>query len=219
MIDEILKKHEKELYNIKHVYYNNNNNSDLLFVSFAGKVNFYVNSTWFYNNNEIKAHFLFLKNDPFYDTYSNINYQKIISYYIHHYKIKNIITYGLSMGAVASLYYGILFKAQLIISIDPHPINFVMNKLYKLIEDTHFNFEKIYINYTFSDKNTATNIPNHTNNIIQKLMLKNILLTIQPFVSNKHLDFVTSKKYLNEIILKFLCLKVEKYKKKLPTLI
>lgn len=218
MINDILKKHEKELYNIKHIYYNNST-SDLLFISFAGKVNFYVNSTWFYNNSEIKAHFLFLKNDPFYDTYSNNNYRKVISYYIHHYQIKNIITYGLSMGAVASLYYGILFKAQLIISIDPHPINFVMNNLYKLIDETYFNFEKIYINYTFSDKNTPTNIPIHTNNIIQKLMLKNILLTIQPFVSNKHLDFITSKKYLNEIILKFLGLKVEKYRKKLPTLI
>jgi hypothetical protein len=123
------------------------------------------------------------------------------------------------MGGIASIYYGLLFKAKLIISIDPHPINYDINQLYSLIDKTTFNYEKIYINYTFYDKNTKNNIPAHTNTIIQKLLLKNVLLTIQPYISKIHLDFITSKEYLYEIINKFVMINVIKYKKKLHTII
>ena len=218
MINDILKKHEIELYNKKHIFYNNSNN-DTLFIAFAGKVDFYVNSTWFYNNDKVKGHFLFLKNDPDYNTYTDKSYKSLIQYYIIKYKIKNVITYGLSMGGIASIYYGLLFKAKLIISIDPHPINYDINQLYELIDKTKFNYEKIYINYTFYDKNTKNNIPAHTNIIIQKLMLKNVLLTVQPYISKIHLDFITSKEYLYEIINKFVMINVIKYKKKLTTII
>ena len=118
------------------------------------------------------------------------------------------------MGGISSIYYGILFKAKLIISIDPHPINYDINKLYDLIDKTNFNFEKVYLNYTFYDKNTKNNIPNHTNIIIQKLMLKNVLLTIQPYISKVHLDFITSKEYLFDLVNKFTMISVDKYKKK-----
>ena len=217
MIDDILKNHEFTLYKQKHIFFNNQNN-DTLFISFAGKVNFYVNSTWFYKNDKVKGNFLFFKNDPNYNTYDDRSFKNIIQYYIIKYKIKKIITYGLSMGGIASLYYGILFNANLIISIDPHPINYDINKLYKLIDQKKFNFEKIYLNYTFYDTNTKNNIPNHTNIIIQKLMLKNVLLTIQPYISKIHLDFITSKDYLYEIINKFTILNVSKYKKSLTDL-
>lgn len=218
MINDILNNHEHELYNKKHIFYNNSDNNTL-FIAFAGKVDFYVNSTWFYKNDKVKGHFLFLKNNPDYNTFDDKSYKNIIQYYIIRYKIKNIITYGLSMGGVASIYYGILFKAKLIISIDPHPINYDMNQLYCLIDNTTFNYEKIYLNYTFYDKNTKNNIPNHTNIIIQKLLLKNVLLTIQPYISKIHLDFITSKDYLYEIINKFIMINVNKYKHKLHTVI
>jgi len=217
MINDILKNHEFTLYKQKHIFFNNQNN-DTLFISFAGKVNFYVNSTWFYKNDKVKGNFLFFKNDPNYNTYDDRSFKNIIQYYIIKYKIKKIITYGLSMGGIASLYYGILFNANLIISIDPHPINYDINKLYKLIDQKKFNFEKIYLNYTFYDTNTKNNIPNHTNIIIQKLMLKNVLLTIQPYISKIHLDFITSKDYLYEIINKFTILNVGKYNKPLTDL-
>jgi hypothetical protein len=231
MIDEILTKHTHIQYNIEHLFFNNNNdvNNNRLFISFAGKVNFYVNPTWFYYNKKVVGNFLFLKNDNEYNTYSNDAYQNIIQYYIKKYNITTLISYGLSMGGIASLYYGIIFKANLIISIDPHPIQYSMNKLYQLIEKTEFNYEKIYINYTFnkiysksdskSDSNSSLHIPIHTEKIIQKLLHKNVLLTIQPYISSSHLDFVISKQYLNDIIIKFLSLKVEKYNKPLTTLI
>ena len=218
MINDILKKHELELYNKKHIFYNNSDNETLI-IGFSGKVDFYVNSTWFYNNDKVKGHFLFLKNDPDYNTYTDKSYESIIQYYITKYNIKDIITYGLSMGGIANIYYGILFKAKLMISIDPHPINYNINQLYSLIDDTNFNYEKIYINYTFYDKNTKNNIPNHTNIIIQKLLLKNVLLTIQPYISKIHLDFITSKEYLYEIINKFNMINVTKYTDKLHTVI
>ncbi len=217
MINDILKKHELILFNKKHIYYGNCNNNRL-FISFAGKVDFYVNSTWFYNNNKVKGHFLFFKNDPDFNTYKDKSYKSIIQYYIVKYNIKNIITYGLSMGGIASIYYGILFKAKLMISIDPHPINFDVKQLYDLIDKTNFKFEKIYLNYTFYDAKTKNNIPNHTNIIIQKLMLKNVLLTIQPYISKIHLDFITSKEYLYDIINKFIMINVSNYHKKINTL-
>tara|TARA_B100000214_G_scaffold258741_1_gene190904 strand:+ start:22 stop:678 length:657 start_codon:yes stop_codon:yes gene_type:complete len=218
MINDILKKHELELYNKKHIFYNNSDN-DTLFIGFSGKVDFYVNSTWFYNNDKVKGHFLFLKNDPNFNTYTDESYKSVIQYYITKYNIKNVITYGLSMGGIASIYYGLLFKAKLIISIDPHPINYDINELYSLIDKTTFEYEKIYLNYTFYDKNTKNNIPNHTNIIIQKLLLKNVLLTIQPYISKIHLDFITSKEYLYEIINKFNMINVKKYKNKLNTIV
>ena len=51
------------------------------------------------------------------------------------------------------------------------------------------------------------------------LLLKNVLLTIQPYISKIHLDFITSKEYLYEIINKFVMINVIKYKKKLHTII
>ena len=197
---EQIKKFEYSRYNIKHIFYNNNKKNDTLFISFAGKVDFYVNSTWFYKNDKINANFLFLKNDDNYDTYQNNNYLNLINYYISKYDIKKIITYGLSMGGIASIYYGVLLKADLIISIDPHPINYNIHTLYNLIDKTNFNFQKIFINYTFYDNSTKNNIPNHTNIIIEKLLLKNIFLTIQPYVCTKHLSFIPSKEYLINII-------------------
>ena len=221
MIDEILKKHSKNIYNIEHLFFNNNNdvNNNRLFISFAGKVNFYVNPTWFYYNKKVVGNFLFLKNDNEYNTYSDDAYQKIIQYYKEKYEITTLISYGLSMGGIASLYYGIIFKANLTISIDPHPIQYSMDNLYNLIEKTEFNYEKIYINYTFNQIDSSLHIPIHTEQIIQKLLHKNILLTIQPYISSSHLDFVISKQYLNDIIIKFLSLKVEKYNKPLSKLI
>ena len=97
-------------------------------------------------------------------------------------------------------------------------IIFDFNELYKILieikKHINFNFEKVYLNYTFYDKNTKNNIPNHTNIIIQKLMLKNVLLTIQPYISKVHLDFITSKEYLFDLVNKFTMISVDKYKKK-----
>ena len=71
----------------------------------------------------------------------------------------------------------------------------------------------------FTIKIQKNNIPAHTNIIIQKLLLKNVLLTVQPYISKIHLDFITSKEYLYEIINKFVMINVVKYKKKLTTII
>jgi hypothetical protein len=211
MIEEILSKHETTLENVKHVFYNNYTN-DTLFISFAGKIDRYVSVTWFYNQYDFLGNFLFLKNDENYNTYNDAKYEKIIKYYINKYNIKNIITYGPSMGGIASISYGLKLNASLIISIDPNPINYDYNILLDQIRRYENNYDyknKIYINYTFI--NDFYTIPIWTEEIIRELKLKNIILTIQPFRSTEHLSFIPSKEYLIDIIKTNNCLTVKNY--------
>lgn len=201
MIHEILQKYEFTLENVKHVFYSNCNNNTL-FISFAGKIDKYVSSTWFYNQTDFLGNFLFLKNDEEnYNTYSDDKYSRLIQHYINHFKITNLITYGPSMGGIASIVYGLKFNANVIISIDPNPVNYDINKLLDIIKTYPDNYDfknKIYLNYTFiNDFNT---IPPWTEAIIKQLILKNMILTIQPFRSVEHLAFIPSKEYLTTII-------------------
>jgi len=219
MIHEILQKYEVTIENIKHVYYRNyttdsdSPHSKTLFISFAGKIDKYVSSTWFYNQNQFVGNFLFLKNDEEnYNSYSDDKFYRLIKYYIDHFQITKLITYGPSMGGIASLVYGLKFNADIIIAIDPNPINYDYNNLLNLIQTypDNYNFKnKIYINYTFiNDFNT---IPIWTELIIKQLQLKNILLFIQPFRSIEHLSFIPSKEYLISIIDQLFPLKVTNY--------
>jgi hypothetical protein len=211
MIEEILSKHETTLENVKHVFYSNYTN-DTLFISFAGKVDRYVSVTWFYNQYDFLGNFLFLKNDENYNTYDDVKYEKLIKYYINKYNIKNIITYGPSMGGIAAISYGLKLNASLIISIDPNPINYDYNILLDQIRrhDNNYDFKnKIYLNYTFI--NDFHTLPHWTEEIIKELKLKNVLLTIQPFRSTEHLSFIPSKEYLIDIIKTNNCLKVKNY--------
>ena len=200
MIEEILRNHETSLENVKHVFYNNGK-SDTLFISFAGKIPRYVSVSWFYKKNDFIANFLFLKNDEDYNTYNEAKYEKIIQHYINKYNIRNIITYGPSMGGIAAISYGLKLNASLIISIDPNPIKYDYNILLDEIRryDNNYNFKnKIYLNYTFvNDMNT---LPEWTDKIINALKLKNILLTLHPFRSTDHLFFIPSREYIIEII-------------------
>ena len=214
MIQEILTKHERTLENIKHIFYKTGDEeSNTLFISFAGKVSLYVSSTWFYNQTQFLGNFLFLKNDDDYNTYSNPKYEKLIKYYISSLKITNLITYGPSMGGIASLYYGLKLNANTIISIDPNPIQYDYRILLEEIKKypNHFDFNtKIYLNYTFvNDYNT---IPEWTEEIIRELKLKNIILTIQPFRCIEHLSFIPSKEYLMDLIQLYGNLKLTNYK-------
>jgi len=219
MINEILQKYEVTLENVKHLYYRNyTNNSDspdakTLFISFAGKIDKYVSATWFYNQNEFIGNFLFLKNDEEnYNTYSDDKFSKLIKHYIDHLQITKLITYGPSMGGIASLVYGLKFNADVIIAIDPNPINYDYNNLLYQIQTYPDNYDfknKIYINYTFiNDFNT---IPSWTELIIKQLQLKNMLLLVQPFRSIEHLFFIPSKQYLINIINQLSQLKVTNY--------
>jgi hypothetical protein len=213
MINEILEKHEITLENVKHVFYSNSLNSNTLFISFAGKVDRYVSATWFYNQQELQGNFLFLKNDEEnYNTYSDEKYYRLIKHYIDNLQITNLITYGPSMGGIASLKYGLQFNANMIIAIDPNPVNYDYNMLLNQIKTTPDDYDyknKIYINYTFiNDFNT---LPQWTEEIIKQLQLKNVILTIQPFRSIEHLAFIPSKEYLIDIINKLDSLKVTNY--------
>ena len=213
MINEILQKYEVTLENVKHVFYQNCLNNNTLFISFAGKIDKYVSSTWFYNQNQIMGNFLFLKNDEEnYNTYNDDKYYRLIKHYIEKLQITNLITYGPSMGGIASIVYGLKFNANVIIAIDPNPVDYDYNHLINLIKTYPDNYDyknKIYINYTFiNDFNT---IPPWTNDIIKQLQLKNMILTIQPFRSIEHLAFIPSKDYLIDIIHKLNGIKVTNY--------
>jgi hypothetical protein len=217
MIETILKNHEKTLENITHVFYsnsspNNKESTHTLFISFAGKIDKYVSVSWFYEQTDFLGNFLFLKNDDEYDTYQNENYSKLIQHYITTLNIKDIITYGPSMGGIASILYGLKFNADLMISIDPNPINFDYNILLDDIRNYVDNYDyknKIYINYTFV--NDFQTLPEWTEKIINELKLKNIILTIQPFRSIEHLHFIPAKEYLIDIIKAHRLLKVKNY--------
>ena len=211
MIEEILSKHETTLENVKHVFYSNYTN-DTLFISFAGKVDRYVSVTWFYNQYDFLGNFLFLKNDENYNTYNEEKYEKLIRYYVNKNNIKNIITYGPSMGGIAAISYGLKLNASLIISIDPNPINYDYNILLDQIRrhDNNYDFKnKIYLNYTFI--NDFYTLPPWTEEIIKELKLKNVILTIQPFRSTEHLSFIPSKEFLIDIIRTNDFLKVRNY--------
>jgi len=212
MIQEILKNHEITLENVKHVFYSNCNNNTL-FISFAGKIDKYVSSTWFYNQFDILGNFLFLKNDEEgYNTYNEQKYYELIQYYMDKLQITNLITYGPSMGGIASIIFGLHFKANLMISIDPNPINFDYNILLDQIRNypNDYDFKnKIYLNYTFI--NNFDTLPEWTECIIQEFKKKNMICTIQPFRSVEHLSFIPSKEFLKDIIRTHSQLQVKNY--------
>jgi hypothetical protein len=127
-------------------------------------------------------------------------------------KITNLITYGPSMGGIASITYGLKFNANIIISIDPNPINFDYRILLEQIRnyDNNYDFKnKIYLNYTFL--NDFDTLPSWTEEIISELKKKNIVTTLQPFRSIDHLFFIPSKEYLLDIIKAQSLLKVKNY--------
>jgi len=212
MIQEILHNHEITLENVKHVFYSNSNNNTL-FISFAGKIDKYVSSTWFYKQFNILGNFLFLKNDEEgYNTYHESKYYSLIQYYINKLHITNLITYGPSMGGIASLMFGLHFKANLIISIDPNPVNFDCCILLEKIRDYPNDYDyktKIYLNYTFI--NDFDTLPECSDQIIQEIKKKNMIFTIQPFRSVEHLSFIPSKEFLNDIIKFYDKLQVRNY--------
>lgn len=201
MIQNILTNHETTLENVKHVFYSNSQN-DTLFISFAGKIDKYVSVTWFYNQYDFQGNFLFLKNDEEnYNTYNDDKFMRLIQHYIGKLNIKNIITYGPSMGGIASIVYGLKLNANLIISIDPNPINYDYKILLNQIINHENNYDyknKIYLNYTFM--NNYDTLPQWTDEIIKELKLKNVVLTIQPFRCIEHLSFIPTKEFLIDII-------------------
>ena len=201
MIQNILTNHETSLENVKHVFYSNSQN-DTLFISFAGKIDKYVSVTWFYNQYDFQGNFLFLKNDEEnYNTYNDDKFMRLIQHYISKLNIKNIITYGPSMGGIASIVYGLKLNANLIISIDPNPINYDYKILLNQIINHENNYDyknKIYLNYTFM--NNYDTLPQWTDEIIKELKLKNVVLTIQPFRCIEHLSFIPTKEFLIDII-------------------
>jgi len=211
MINDIIGKHERTLENIKHVFYSNCANNTL-FISFAGKVDKYVSVTWFYNQFDFLGNFLFLKNDYDYNTYQDDNYEKLINHYMTSLKITNLITYGPSMGGIASMIYGLKFNANIIISIDPNPINFDYRILLEQIRnyDNNYDFKnKIYLNYTFL--NDFDTLHSWTEEIINEFKKKNMVTTLQPFRSIDHLFFIPSKEYLLNIIKAETLLQVKNY--------
>jgi pimeloyl-ACP methyl ester carboxylesterase len=211
MIGEILQNCETTLENVKHVFYSNCNN-DTLFISFAGRTERYVSVTWFYNQSDFLGNFLFLKNDENFNTFNEEKYEKLINYYIQKLNIKKLISYGVSMGGIASIKYGLKYNADVIISIDPEPIHYDYKELLQEIKFYNNNYDfknKIYINYTFLDD--CQTIPQWTEDIIKELQKKNMIIILHPFLDTHHLAFIPSKEYLMEIIDTMSKLNVKRY--------
>ncbi len=212
MVEEILEVHEIELFNVKHVYYQNSDNKTL-FVSFAGMIDKYVSISWFYDQLNIQGNFLFLKNDPDYNSYMDDDYENLLKDYIDRLNIDKLIMFGPSMGGIGAIFYGIKLKADCIIAIDPNPINYDFHELVDLIRETNFgdNYKtKFFINYTFIDEELEEK-PEWTEEMIKELQKKNVLLNLQPYRSNNHLEFIPSKDYLLNIIELLLYIDVSKY--------
>ena len=214
MIQDILECNEIEKCNVTHVFYQNCDNKTL-FISFAGMIDKYVSVTWFYNQMDILGNFLFLKNHPDYDSYMNDNCDNLIKDYIDRLKIEKIIMYGPSMGGIGAIHYGLKYKADIIIAIDPNPINFDYNILIEQIkefnpDDTLAFKHNFFLNYTFID-DAFNEKPEWTEEIIKELEKKNILLMLQPYCSTTHLEFIPSKDFLFSIIQLFLLTNVGNY--------
>jgi hypothetical protein len=120
------------------------------------------------------------------------------------------------MGGIGAIHYGLKYNADVIIAIDPNPINFDYNELIESIKifepENVLGFKhKFYINYTFTDESFETK-PEWTEEIIRELEKKNVVLTLQPYRSSTHLEFIPSKDYLFSIIHLYLLLQVNNYK-------
>ena len=170
---------------------------------------------WIKNFNWLKYHISserFLK--PLAKTLTIILLIFLIFAFKYRLKIEKLVMYGPSMGGIGAIHYGLKFKADCIIAIDPNPINFNYQELVQNIKeyDPEDSYKtKFYINYTFDDEDFERK-PEWTEEIINELQKKNVLLTIQPFCSNKHLEFIPSKDYLFNIIELMLYIDVSAYK-------
>jgi hypothetical protein len=215
IIYEILENHTHHIENVEHVFYSTGQNN-MLFVSFTGAINnnAYGSVTWFYQNPNISGHFLFLKDDlNHYTTYNNEKYSKVIRHYMDKYNIQTLVTYGTSMGGAASIIYGLKFKADFILSIDPETVNYELSDILQQIQSMENEYQpKIYLNYTFSKiEGDIAILPSFTEKMIQVFMQKNVILSLHPYRSTEHLAFIPSKEYLIQIIQSFLSLKVTNY--------
>lgn len=219
MIHKILKDHETSRLGINHVFYNNCENSTTLVVVFAGAIEkLYVGATWFYNQQTVKGNFLFLRDhkdgNNQWTAYNDEKYFELVDYYLKKLNITDLITYGPSMGAIASILFGLKFKAVVIIAIDPmmtegFDYDILADYISELKDDDFTYKQRLYLNYTFYEDGK---IPTGTIKIINALMQKNILFTVQPFKQNVHLAFLPAKAYLFHIINTYINFQVSCYK-------
>jgi len=182
IIENTLNKYEHTLFDIEHVYINNN--TDTLIVLFAGAINKYIMLSWFYNDK--RNSYLFLKDDTF-NCYINESFNSILSFYSQSYI--NIIYVGLSMGGVAALLHAQNHFTTGVLVIDCFPVGKIdIEMLYEKLNDD-FKFNPVIYQISSSDS-----IDKDRQLIIHnKLIEKNMQVIFERSDQKIHLGYIPSK--------------------------
>ena len=182
IIKHILNNYELSLFDIDHVYINNN--TDTLIVFFAGAINKYIMLSWFHNDK--KNSYLFLK-DVTFNCYTDDGFSDILSFYSQSYT--NIIYVGLSMGGVAALLQCQTHVTTGVLVVDCFPVGKLdIDMFYEKIDD-NFYHDSVIHQISSSDKTDK----DRQIKIHNKLVEKNIHVLFERTHRNIHLGYIPSK--------------------------
>ena len=182
IINHILTNYEMSLFDIDHVYINNN--TETLIVFFAGAINKYIMLSWFHNDKRYS--YLFLKDITF-NCYTDNGFNDILSFYSQTYT--NIIYVGLSMGGVAALLQSQNHVTTGILVVDCFPVGKLnIEMFYERIEDEFISNPVIY-QISSSDKTDKE----RQIFIHNKLMEKNLHVLFERSNKDIHLGYIPSK--------------------------
>ena len=180
---------EKHLFGIEHCY--KQGTTDALIVFFSGTLPTYSAISWF--NEDEEYSYLFLKDDPWYTTYTARPYHQVIDYYIKN--LDRTIFAGISMGGMAALYHGIDRGIVGIISIDPFPWQFnperVMKKLKAIPHDNSIKWPMLFVEYATNNSYVAQ--------IKTILFNRPVTIISMPWASEVHGDFIPSLDMMNAL--------------------
>lgn len=182
IIENTLNKYEQSLFDIEHVYINNN--TETLIVLFAGAINKYIMLSWFYN--DTRNSYLFLKDETF-NCYTKESFNDILSFYSQSYI--NIIYVGLSMGGVAALLHAQNHFTSGLLVIDCFPVGKIDIEMFYEKLDNDFKYNPIIYQISSSDS-----IDKDRQLIIHnKLISKNMQVIFERSDKKIHLGYIPSK--------------------------
>ena len=172
----------------KNIVFKYNNTSNTLLVVFAGKLKQFICTSWFYNCDKYTV--LFLKDDDE-NTYQHDDFYNIINDAKS--DKKNVIFFGVSMGSVAAIKIGYQLNPDLIICVDPEPINYNLDDFFtkdkiKKIQNIH-----LFCSNSKDDKQR-----------LEKYLPDYIKITNSFTVEYKstvgHISFIPTKEYIDVLI-------------------
>ena len=164
------------------------NTSDTLLVIFAGKLNHFICTSWFYNCD--KYSILFLK-DENENTYIDDDFYNII--YDAKSDKKHIIFFGVSMGSVAAITIGYKLNPALIICVDPEPINYNLDAFFSKNKKKKIKNIHLFCSNTEDDKQRLDKYLPDYRNITNSF-------TVEYKSTIGHISFIPTKEYIDSLI-------------------